>query len=66
MFELNNDLDIKIAKVNEATVVVVDNFYKKPDEVRELALSLGTSDDPSKTGGLPGIRSFYYLSLIHI
>ena len=62
MFELNNDLDIKIAKVNEATVVVVDNFYKKPDEVRELALSLGTSDDPSKTGGLPGIRSFYYTS----
>ena len=62
MFELNNDLDIKIAKINEVTVVVVDNFYKNPDEVRELALSLGTTDNPNTTGGFPGIRAFYSTS----
>ena len=39
-------------------VFIIDDFYKNPDEVRELALSLGTSSEPGITGGLPGVRSF--------
>ncbi len=40
MFDLNNELEIKVAKdILGRNVVVVDNFYKNPDEVRECALS---------------------------
>jgi len=56
MFELNNDLEIKVARVCGRSLVVVDNFYKNPDAVRQLCI-----DNKNKTGDpghLPGTRVF--------
>lgn len=55
MFDLNNELEIKVARdILGRNAVVVDNFYKNPDEVREFALSNINSrgrEAPSIPGG---------------
>ena len=72
-FELNNDLEVKVARVCGRSLVIVDNFYKNPDEVRQLVLDnrhnpLAVGDP----GHLPGTRLYLDtvrvrdLSLIHI
>ena len=55
MFDLNNELEIKVATdILGRNAVVVDNFYKNPDEVRDFALSNLNSrgrEAPSIPGG---------------
>jgi len=60
MFELNDNPDVTIKKVGpqNRTIVIVDNFYKNPDEVRELALRSEKKDDKNLINGLPGQRVF--------
>ena len=61
MFELNGDAEVKVVKdIKGRAAVIVDDFYKDPDAVRELAISLKYKDknESSLVGGFPGGRSF--------
>ena len=64
-FEINNDLEVKVARVCGRSLVIVDNFYKNPDEVRQLVLDnrhnpLAVGDP----GHLPGTR--LYLDTVRV
>ena len=58
------NLDVKIAVdigPQKKRAVVVDNFYKNPDEVRQLCLDskkITPEDDPGMISSLPGNRVF--------
>ena len=57
MFEPNENAFIKVYKhLQGRTVYIVDDFYKDPDEVRELALSLKYGVAPGLVSGFPGMR----------
>jgi hypothetical protein len=58
MFELNGDAKVTAFKdINtERSAIVVDDFYRDPDEVRELALSLKYDNNPGLVAGFPGVR----------
>tara|TARA_B100001109_G_scaffold64059_1_gene52383 strand:+ start:40 stop:852 length:813 start_codon:yes stop_codon:yes gene_type:complete len=61
MFELNDDLEVKILKdigPQKKSVVVIDNFYKDPDAVRQLCLDSNKRDDPGLLSYLPGKRTY--------
>ena len=64
MYEVNDELDVKIAVdigPQKKRAVVVDNFYKNPDEVRQLCLDskkITPEDDPGMISSLPGNRVF--------
>jgi|TARA_B110000116_G_scaffold71568_1_gene62027 hypothetical protein len=59
VFELNLDAKVIAFKdIKGRSAIVVDDFYRDPDAVRELALSLKYSDDPDLIGGFPGKRGF--------
>ena len=61
MFELNGDASVVAFKdIKGRSAIIVDDFYKDPDEVRELALSLKykDKDESALVGGFPGGRSF--------
>ena len=58
MFDLNNELDIKVARdILGRNAVVVDNFYKNPDEVREFALS-NINNRGREAPSIPGGRIY--------
>jgi len=55
VFELDNNFKVTAFKdINGRSAVIVDDFYRDPDEVRELAKSL--TFEVELKGGLPGIR----------
>jgi hypothetical protein len=61
MFETNENAEIKVIEnIKGRSAVIIDDFYKNPDEVRDLALSLEYKDRnvSSLVGGFPGSRSF--------
>ena len=61
MFELNDTLDIKIARdigPQKRSAIIIDNFYKNPDEVRALALEKNKNGNRELCGALPGTRVF--------
>tara|TARA_B100000959_G_scaffold91277_1_gene97074 strand:+ start:2797 stop:3654 length:858 start_codon:yes stop_codon:yes gene_type:complete len=61
VFELNGDARVVAFKdIKGRAAIIVDDFYRDPDEVRELALSLRHKDrsESSLVGGFPGGRSF--------
>jgi len=58
MFELNGDAKVVAFKdIKRRSAIIVDDFYRDPDEVRELAKSLKYGDDKALKGGFPGIRA---------
>ena len=59
IFKLNDELEIKVARlgVDNRSVVIVDNFYKYPDKVRELALQQPLKNDQELVSGFPGWRT---------
>lgn len=63
-FSPNEELSVYTEKVEDETIVIVDNFYKHPERVRELALTIPRTYNPRILHGLPGARveSTYYLS----
>lgn len=64
MFEVNDELDVKIAVdigPQKKRAVVIDNFYKNPDEVRQLCLDskkITPEENPELISSLPGNRVF--------
>lgn len=60
MFELNENCKVTIEKVGpqNRTIVIVDDFYKNPDEVRDLALKSEKKREKHLIDGLPGQRVF--------
>lgn len=66
MFEVNENLEVEIKKTfdharNEfgymwRKIFVIDNFYKNPDEIRDLALSFEPKSDKKYCGNLIGKR----------
>ena len=57
-FELNDSLDVKVFQHKGRGAVIIDDFYKNPDEVRKLALTEPISDDEKLVSGFPGWRVF--------
>jgi hypothetical protein len=66
VFELNVNLDIKIEKVGEMEVVIIDNFYKNPEMVRDLILNIPATNIQSVTGGTQGYRTQASLDLTNL
>ena len=61
MFHLSDDLEIKIQQnigPQKKSVVVIDNFYKDPDAVRQLCLESKKKTDPGLLSYMPGHRVF--------
>ena len=58
MFEINDSLDVKVFQHKGRSAVIIDDFYKNPDEIRKLALSEPISDDEHLVSGFPGWRVF--------
>ena len=62
MFELSDSLEvIAITDVGpeKRNAMLIDNFYKNPDEVRELALKLPKREDINLVNHHAGTRSVY-------
>ena len=58
VFAINDDLRAEIVTFdpNQTKVVIIDNFYKNPELVRQLALDIPPTYKPSLLNGLPGGR----------
>tara|TARA_B110000881_G_C18482927_1_gene467524 strand:- start:148 stop:852 length:705 start_codon:yes stop_codon:yes gene_type:complete len=57
MFEPNPKMKINVVQINkERRVVVIDDFYKNPDEIRDLALSIDHRTEADLIHNLPGAR----------
>ena len=64
MFEPNDEFELIVLTnigPEKRSAIVIDNFYKNPDEIRQLSLThpqLTVKDDPELIGGLPGNRVY--------
>lgn len=61
MFEVNKEVDITVVSdigPESRTAVIIDNFYKNPDYIRETAYTLPLKNHPDLIAGLPGWRIF--------
>jgi len=64
MFEVNDELDLIVLTnigPEQRSAVVIDNFYKNPDEIRQLCLNspqVTFQDNPELISGLPGNRVY--------
>ena len=59
MFEINGDARVIAFKdIKGRSAIIIDDFYRDPDEVRELALSLEYTEDPDRIAGFPGKRGY--------
>ena len=57
MFEVNEKMKIQVVTgIKGRSVVIIDDFYKDPDAVRELALATKTT---AECGSFPGTRGVY-------
>lgn len=62
-FAPNPDLRAKIVDVDGEKIVIIDDFYKNPHQIRELALQSPRTRNPKFLHGLPGSRvemAFYF------
>ena len=64
IFEINDDYHVNLENYNGVKVVVVDDFYKNPYDVRQLALDIPASYNRRIRGNNPALRvnAFYELS----
>ena len=68
MFEPNENLDVQVHEVKDKKVVIIDNFYKNPDEIRQRIHDAGFANIKERglsreeshglITGLPGERLF--------
>lgn len=58
VFQLNEDFESTIVEFgpNKSKVIIIDNFYKNPDLVRDLALAIPPTYKSEILNGLPGGR----------
>jgi hypothetical protein len=65
VFEINDNLELTVVTVgpSKSKIVIVDNFYKNPMAVRDLALAIPPTYNRRIVSGLPGgrIDAFYQL-----
>lgn len=65
VFEVNSDLSVEVVSIGpkNSKIVIVDNFYKNPFSVRDLALTIPPTFNKRIVNGLPGgrIDAFYQL-----
>lgn len=63
-FSPSDELSVHIETFEGEKIAIVDNFYKHPERVRELALTIPRTYNPRILHGLPGARveSPYYMS----
>jgi len=64
IFEINDDYHVNVENYNGVKVVVDDDFYKNPHDVRQLALDIPASYNRRIRGNNPALRvnAFYELS----
>lgn len=70
-FAPNPELAVRVHHFDNSTerIVVIDNFYKNPEQIRDLALSVPKTRNPRFLHGLPGSRvemSYYFGHLGYI
>lgn len=61
MFELNDKVDITLVSeigAENRNALIIDNFYKDPDSIREYAFSCNLQNRPNLMSGLPGWRIY--------
>ena len=58
VFALNDNLEASVYTIGpeKSRIVYVDNFYKNPDMVRDLALQIPCTSNPIIMAGAPGYR----------
>lgn len=66
-FSTSQNLKAKIESIDDdEKIVIIDNFWKHPDKIRNLVLSMTPTFNPNLLFGLPGKRietSFYFSHL---
>lgn len=55
-FSPSEELGVKVDTFLDEKIVIIDNFYRTPEKVRELALSIPSTRSPGIVHGLPGSR----------
>tara|TARA_B100000035_G_scaffold210810_1_gene180445 strand:- start:2324 stop:3022 length:699 start_codon:yes stop_codon:yes gene_type:complete len=67
-FAVNEELGAKVELMGwqEFPIVYIDNFYKNPDKVRNLALRCPPTNNPRICGGVPGTRVDMNMNLDHM
>ena len=67
-FAINTPVDatVELMGWEEFPIVYIDNFYKNPDKVRNLALRTPGTKNPRILGGVPGERIDISFNLEHI
>ncbi len=67
VFEINNNLSATTFTFgpNSSKIVIIDDFYKNPHLVRELALAIPPTHNPRILGGVPGGRIDAFYNLEH-
>ena len=68
VFAINEELDARVELMGweEKPIVYIDNFYKNPDMVRDLALRIPPTFNKRICGGLPGGRISVNYNLDHL
>jgi len=58
VFEINDNLSAKIFTIGpkKSKIIIIDDFYKNPYMVRDLALAIPPTQNPRILGGVPGGR----------
>tara|TARA_B100001250_G_scaffold176763_1_gene151881 strand:+ start:31 stop:732 length:702 start_codon:yes stop_codon:yes gene_type:complete len=66
-FAINEELGARVELMGwqEFPIVYMDNFYKNPDKVRNLALRCPSTTNPRIVGGTPGTRVDINMNLDH-
>ena len=66
-FAINEELNARVELMGwqEFPIVYMDNFYKNPDKVRNLALRSPGTSNPRICGGMPGTRIGMDMNLDH-
>jgi hypothetical protein len=67
VFEINDNLSATICTIgpNKSKIVIIDDFYKNPELVRELALTIPPTENSRILGGTPGRRIDAFYNLEH-
>lgn len=68
VFEINPDLEASVHVIGpeEVKVVVIENFYKNPDLVRDLALTIPPTENVKILSGSPGSRIFGHYNFVNM
>lgn len=62
-FSPSEEIKVQVQQVGEEKVIIIDNFYKNPEQVRALALQIPSTRSPTLMHALPGARvegTFYF------